>query len=53
VLIALRPIYDVPTAALGLATFAVLWRFKLPEPIVVVAAGIIGLIVWPLVQGGR
>jgi chromate transporter len=52
VLIALRAIYDVPTAALAVATCAILWRFKIPEPIVVAAAGLIGLIVWPLVKGG-
>jgi len=51
VLIALRAIYDVPTAAIALVTFAILWRFKLPEPLVVAAAGLIGLIVWPLVKG--
>jgi chromate transporter len=52
VVIALRAIYDVPTAALALVTFAVLWRYKVPEPILVVAAGIIGLVAWPLVKGG-
>ena len=52
VLIGLRSIYDVPTAAIALVTFAILWRFKLPEPLVVAAAGLIGLIVWPLVKGG-
>jgi chromate transporter len=51
VLIALRAIYDVPTAVVALATFAVLWRFKVPEPILVVAAGIIGLVAWPLMGG--
>ena len=50
VLIALRAIYDVPTTLLAVATFAVLWRFRLPEPIVVVAAGLIGLAVWPLMK---
>jgi chromate transporter len=50
VLIALRAIYDVPTTLLAAATFAVLWRFGLPEPIVVVAAGLIGLAVWPLMK---
>jgi chromate transporter len=43
VVIALRAIYDVPTAVLALATFAVLWRFKVPEPIVVAAAGLVGV----------
>lgn len=52
VLIALRAIYDVPTAAIAVATFAVLWRFKIPEPIVVVVAGVVGLAVWTLVKGG-
>src|SRR5262245_3032787 len=51
VLIALRAIYDVPTAAVALVSLAVLWRFKIPEPLLVGAAGIIGLIVWPLVKG--
>jgi chromate transporter len=41
---------DLPTAALFLATTAVLWRFKkLPEPVVVLAAALIGLVVYPLV----
>jgi chromate transporter len=52
VVIALRAIYDVPTALLALATFAVLWRFKVPEPIVVAAAGLVGLVAWQLVKGG-
>lgn len=39
--------------AVGLAfTFAVLWRFKIPEPIVVAVAAVVGLIVWPLVRSG-
>jgi chromate transporter len=42
-LIAQKAVYDVPTAALALASLVVLWRFKVPEPIVVVAAGAIGL----------
>lgn len=45
-----RSIVDLPTAALFLATTAVLWRFKkLPEPFVVVAAALIGLFLFPLV----
>lgn len=42
-----RAIFDLPTAAIGLISLAVLWRFKLHEPIVVTAAGIAGLILWP------
>jgi chromate transporter len=52
VLIATRAIYDVPTALLAIVTLGVLWRYKVPEPIVVVAAGAIGLVVWPLLKGG-
>lgn len=45
-----RSIVDLPTAALFLATTAVLWRFKkLPEPVVVLAAALIGLAVYPLI----
>ncbi|MCE9548462.1 MAG: chromate transporter [Planctomycetia bacterium] len=40
---------DVPKVVMLLATIAVLWRFKkLPEPVVVAAAAILGLIVYPL-----
>jgi chromate transporter len=51
-ILASRAIYDVTTAAVALASLAVLWRFKVPEPILVTAAGIVGLVVWPLVKGG-
>ena len=38
------------TAALAIATAAILWRFKkLPEPVIVIAAALIGLVVHPLV----
>jgi chromate transporter len=48
ILLARRAIYDVPTAAVALISFAVLWRFKVPEPILVAAAGIVGLIAFSL-----
>jgi chromate transporter len=51
VIIALRSIYDVPTAVIALVTFGILWRYKVPEPIVVAAAGIVGLVVWSMVKG--
>ena len=51
VVIALRAIYDVPTVLIALVSFAILWRYKVPEPILVVAAAIMGLVVWPLMQG--
>ncbi len=40
-----RAIIDVPTVVIALATWAVFTRFKkLPEPIVILAAGVAGLI---------
>lgn len=45
-----RSITDWITAALALATGAVLWRFKkVPEPLIVLAAALIGLVVHPLI----
>ena len=52
VVLALRAIYDIPTAVIGLVTFGVLWRYKIPEPIVVAVAAVVGLIVWPLMRSG-
>ena len=51
VVLAARAIYDIPTAVIALVTLAVLWRFKIQEPIVVLAAAAVGLMVWPLVRG--
>src|SRR5437016_13332541 len=34
-----RAIYDIPSAVVGVLSLVVLWRFKLPEPIIVTAAG--------------
>jgi len=51
VVIGQRSITDWITAALAVATAALLWRYKkLPEPIIVVAAALIGLLVHPLVS---
>ena len=47
-----RAVYDVPTGLIALVGLGVLWRFKIPEPIVVLVAGAIGLLVWPIVRGG-
>ena len=51
VVIALRAIYDAPTALIALISLAILWRYKVPEPLLVTAAGIVGLLVWPLMRG--
>jgi chromate transporter len=47
-----RAIVDVPTAAIGLLSLGVLWRFKLHEPIVVAAAGLAGLVLWQVLRRG-
>lgn len=43
-----RAIIDWPTAAIALISLAVLWRYKIPEPIIVSIAGLVGLIVYPI-----
>ena len=49
IVIGQRSITDWVTAALALVTVGVLWRFKkLPEPIVVVVAALLGLALHPL-----
>jgi chromate transporter len=47
-----RAIVDLPTAIIGLASLAILWRFKLSEPVLVTISGIVGLILWPLLRMG-
>lgn len=44
-----RSIIDVPTALIALVSFGLLWRFKVPEPLIVLGAGIVGLVVWVVV----
>ncbi|GAC1408256.1 MAG: chromate transporter [Burkholderiaceae bacterium] len=49
IVIAKRSIVDIPTIVIALVTMLLLWKFKkLQEPIVIVAAAIIGLIVFSL-----
>lgn len=51
IVIGLRSITDWVTAALALVTVAVLWRFKkVPEPLIVLVAALIGLVVHPLMS---
>jgi chromate transporter len=47
-----RAINDVPTALIGITSFAVLWRFKISEPVLVAISGLVGLILWPLMRVG-
>ncbi|WP_079249725.1 chromate efflux transporter [Streptomyces sp. IMTB 2501] len=39
-----QAVTDLPTAAIALTTLALLWRFKIPEPYVVGAAGVLGVL---------
>jgi chromate transporter len=53
VVLGLRSIYDIPTALIGLVSLGLLWRFKLQEPVLVIAAGLAGLVLWHVVGIGR
>ena len=46
-----RAIFDIPTAVIGLIRPGLLVKFRLQEPMLVAAAGIVGLVVWPLFRG--
>jgi chromate transporter len=49
IVIGQRSITDWVTAGLAIVTAGLLWRFKkLPEPLIVLAAAVIGLVVHPL-----
>jgi chromate transporter len=53
IVIGQRSISDWVTAALATGTAAVLWRFKkVPEPVIVLLAALIGLLVHPLMAHG-
>src|SRR5436190_8300760 len=50
IVLGMRAITDIPTAAIGVVSLAILWRYKITEPVIVTAAGLIGLVLWPLVH---
>jgi len=50
VVLAGRAIVDVPTALIAAGGLGILWRFKIPEPFLVLAAGLLGLALWPFVS---
>src|SRR5216684_3481849 len=41
-----RAIFDLPTALIGLAAFGLLWRLKVPEPVLIAGAGAVGLLIF-------
>lgn len=46
-----RSIMDIPTIVFFLVTVGILWKFKkIPEPIVVLGAAVLGLVIYPLVH---
>lgn len=51
VVLAKRAIFDLPTAAIALVTLVLLWRYKLPEPVIVLSSGAVGLTIWLLKKG--
>ena len=47
-----RSIVDIPTALIMAVTLVLLWKVKkLPEPAIVAAAAIVGLVIYPLLKG--
>jgi chromate transporter len=51
IVIAKRSIIDIPTAVIALVTLCVLWKFKkLQEPVIIVTAAVLGLIIYPLMH---
>lgn len=46
-----RAIVDVPTLLLAVVTLLLLWKVnKIPEPLVVLSAAVVGLVIYPLAQ---
>ncbi len=51
IVIAKRSIVDIPTALMALATIAILWKYKkLQEPVIVLGAALLGLVLYPLLR---
>jgi chromate transporter len=44
--LARRAIVDVPTLLIGAAALGVAWRFKVPEPVLIAAGALAGLIIF-------
>jgi chromate transporter len=47
IVLAERSIVDVMTAVIALAVVALIWKAKLPEPVLVVTAALVGLVLFP------
>jgi chromate transporter len=47
IVLARRSVHDLPTAVIAIATFAVLFRWKVPEPVLIACAAVAGLVLRP------
>jgi chromate transporter len=45
-----RAIIDLPTAAIAVVSLGLLWRSRVSEPLLVLIAGLAGLVLSPLVR---
>jgi chromate transporter len=51
IVLAQRSLIDIPTILIALITAVLLWKFKkLPEPFIIVAAALTGLLVYPMMH---
>lgn len=46
-----RSITDAVTAFIAIVTLGILWRWKVPEPVIVVAAAVVGLLMFQVGLG--
>jgi chromate transporter len=44
--LARRAIIDVPTLCIALAVLGITWRFKIPEPLLIAAGAVVGILIW-------
>ncbi|CAN5805159.1 chromate transporter [soil metagenome] len=42
-----RSVVDFPTALIAIATIILLWKMKVPEPAIILAAAMLGLLIYP------
>src|SRR5437899_7294515 len=47
VVLARRSVHDVPTVVIAIATFTILFRWKVPEPVLIACAAVAGLVLRP------
>jgi len=44
--LARRAIIDVPTLCIALVVLGITWRFKVPEPFLIAAGAVVGIVIW-------